>query len=178
MTDQPDYKKNIVLSELSAIERLIYWLGVGLGSGLSPKAPGTAASFAILILVPVWLYIGFWPSVAAVVLMSLVGIPICGRTAEIMQVHDDSRIVWDEFAGQSIVLLPLLYVGHITVVTVLIAFGLFRLFDIWKPWPIRYADRQIHGGFGIMFDDILAGLMAALVVCIGLYFLTVGLITV
>ncbi len=173
MTDQPDYKKNIVLSELSAVDRLIYWLGVGLGSGLSPKAPGTAASFAILILVPLWLYIGFWPSVLAVVVMSLVGIPICGRTAEIMQVHDDSRIVWDEFAGQSIVLLPLLYVGHITVVTVLIAFGLFRLFDIWKPWPIRYADRQIHGGFGIMFDDILAGLMAALVVCIGLYFLTV-----
>lgn len=153
------------------MDRLVYFLGVGLGSGLFPKAPGTMGSLAILILLPLWLCIGFWPSVVAIVLMSLVGIPICDRTAKIMQVHDDSRIVWDEFAGQSIVLLPLLYLGNVSVLTVAIAFGLFRLFDIWKPWPIGLADKHIHGGFGIMLDDILAGVMAALVLSIGLYFL-------
>lgn len=170
MTDQPAYKKNIVLAELSTQDKLIYWLGVGFGSGLSPKAPGTAASLAILVLIPLWLYIGFWPSVIAIVVMNLVGIPICDRTAQIMQVHDDSRIVWDEFAGQSIVLLPLLYMGWVNLATVVAAFALFRLFDIWKPWPIRYADQQVHGGFGIMLDDILAGIMAAIVLCVGLYF--------
>jgi phosphatidylglycerophosphatase A len=169
LTDQPAHKKNIVLSELSLHDKIIYWLGVGFGSGLSPKAPGTVASFAILVLIPLWLYIGFWPSVIAVVLMSLVGIPICDRTANIMQVHDDSRIVWDEFAGQSIALLPLLYVGLVNPVSVLLAFALFRLFDIWKPWPIRHADQQVHGGFGIMLDDILAGIIAAIIICAGLF---------
>lgn len=170
MTDQPDNKKKIVLSELSLMDRLVYFLGVGLGSGLFPKAPGTMGSLAILILVPLWLCIGFWPSVISIVLITLIGIPICDRTARIMQVHDDSRIVWDEFAGQSIVLLPLLYMGNVSLLTVAIAFGLFRLFDIWKPWPIGLADKHVHGGFGIMLDDILAGIMAAIVLSIGLLF--------
>lgn len=170
MTDQPDNKKKIVLSELSLMDRLVYFLGVGLGSGLFPKAPGTMGSLAILILVPLWLCIGFWPSVISIMLITLIGIPICDRTARIMQVHDDSRIVWDEFAGQSIVLLPLLYMGNVSLLTVAIAFGLFRLFDIWKPWPIGLADKHVHGGFGIMLDDILAGIMAAIVLGIGLLF--------
>ncbi len=148
----------------------MYWLGVGFGSGLSPRAPGTVASLAVLILLPLWLWIGFWPSLLLIILMNIVGTPICGRCAEIMQVHDDSRIVWDEFAGQSIVLLPLLYIGGVNLLTVLAAFILFRIFDIWKPWPIRAADKHIHGGFGIMLDDILAGIIAAIVLCIGLYY--------
>lgn len=148
----------------------MYWLGVGFGSGLSPRAPGTVASLAVLVLLPLWLWIGFWPSLLLIILMNIVGTPICGRCAEIMQVHDDSRIVWDEFAGQSIVLLPLLYIGAVNLLTVLAAFILFRIFDIWKPWPIRAADKHIHGGFGIMLDDILAGIIAAIVLCIGLYY--------
>jgi len=149
-------------------DRLCYALGVGFGTGLAPKASGTVASFAILALMPLWVWIGFWPSVVVMLLMSVVGIPICGRTADLMGVHDDGRIVWDEFAGQSIALLPLLYMPSTlgwnlgTVVNVLIGFGLFRLFDIWKPWPIRYLDQHVHGGLGIMADDVLAGVIAAL----------------
>ena len=142
--------------------------GVGFGSGLAPKAPGTFGSAFALLFVPIWLAIGFSNTILAIIIMSLVGIWICGRTADLMGVHDDGRIVWDEFAGQSITFLPLLYLNEMSWMWALVGFALFRLFDVWKPWPIRVIDRQIDGGFGIMLDDIIAGLWAAL--CILLYF--------
>lgn len=142
--------------------------GVGFGSGLAPKAPGTFGSAFALLFVPIWLAIGFSNTILAIIIMSLVGIWICGRTADLMGVHDDGRIVWDEFAGQSITFLPLLYLNEMSWMWALVGFTLFRLFDVWKPWPIRVIDRQIDGGFGIMLDDIIAGLWAAL--CILLYF--------
>ncbi len=94
--------------------------------------------------------------------MSVVGIYICSQTAKVINVHDDGRIVWDEFAGQSITFLPLLYLQQINWIWVITGFILFRIFDVWKPWPIRVIDRQVHGGFGIMLDDIIAGVWAAL----------------
>ena len=162
MTHQPLTKPPVHFSKLKPFDQVIYIAGVGLGSGLSPKMPGTAASFVILILVPLWASIGFWPSLLVIAVMSMIGIPICGRTATIMQVHDDSRIVWDEFAGQSIALLPLIYLLQLTTLNVVAAFILFRIFDIVKPWPIGWLDQHVSGGLGIMVDDILAGLMAAL----------------
>ena len=158
----------INFSQLNGLDKIVYSLGVGLGSGLSPKAPGTAGSLAVLVLVPLWVWLGFYPSLLIMLVMSVIGIWICGRTAEIMHVHDDGRIVWDEFAGQSIALLPLIWLSQMNWWCVLLAFGLFRLFDIWKPWPIGYADRQMHGGFGIMMDDILAGIIAAAILYGGL----------
>lgn len=149
-------------------ERCIVFCGVGFGSGLAPKAPGTFGSAFALLFVPIWLAIGFSNTILAIIIMSLVGIWICGRTADLMGVHDDGRIVWDEFAGQSITFLPLLYLNEMSWMWALVGFTLFRLFDVWKPWPIRVIDRQIDGGFGIMLDDIIAGLWAAL--CILLYF--------
>lgn len=168
MTNSPDHTIPVHFSQLSLLDKIIYSLGVGLGSGLSPKAPGTAGSLLVLVLVPLWVWLGFYASVAVIIVMSVVGIWICGRTADIMQVHDDGRIVWDEFAGQSITLLPLLLLNQVHWWSVLLAFGLFRLFDIWKPWPIGYADRQMQGGLGIMLDDILAGVIAAVVLYCGL----------
>lgn len=152
---------------MTVTERLIYVLGVGLGSGLSPKAPGTAGSALVLLLVPLWVWLGFWPSLWIMLGMTLIGIPICGKTAQLMGVHDDGRIVWDEFAGQSITLLPLLYGGHLqgwtahSLIGLLLAFALFRFFDVLKPWPIGYFDKHVHGGFGIMLDDVWAGIFAA-----------------
>ena len=142
--------------------------GVGFGSGLAPKAPGTFGSAFALLFIPLWLLLGFGYSVFAIVIMSLIGIYICDRTANIMGVHDDGRIVWDEFAGQSITFLPLIYLQQINWIWVLVGFALFRLFDVWKPWPISVIDRQVQGGFGIMLDDLIAGIWAAL--CIILYF--------
>lgn len=168
MTKQPAQKITVNFYQLSLLDKILYSLGVGFGSGLSPKAPGTVASFVVLFLAPLWLWLGISATIISIVLMTVLGVWICDRTADIMQVHDDSRIVWDEFAGQSIVLLPLLVFDQMGVVGVLVAFGLFRLFDIWKPWPIRYADHQLTGGFGIMVDDILAGIIAAAVLYAGL----------
>ena len=164
------HKPPIVFKNMTYFERCIVFCGVGFGSGLAPKAPGTFGSAFALLFVPIWLALGFWGSIFAILVMSLIGIYICGQTAKIIHVHDDGRIVWDEFAGQSISFLPLIYFGHMNWIWVLVAFGLFRLFDIWKPWPIRVIDQKVGGGFGIMFDDIIAGFWAALCILIYLYF--------
>ena len=163
------HKPAINFKSMSWTERFIVFCGVGFGSGLAPKAPGTFGSAFALLFVPIWLAIGFFNSILAIVLMSLVGVYICGKTADIMGVHDDGRIVWDEFAGQSITFLPLLYVGQMNITWVRVGFALFRLFDVWKPWPIRVIDRQVGGGFGIMFDDIIAGIWAAICIVVYLY---------
>jgi len=147
---------------MSWFNRCIVFCGVGFGSGLAPKAPGTFGSAFALLFVPIWLSLGFNLSLIAILIMSLVGIYICGQTAKVIDVHDDGRIVWDEFAGQSITFLPLLYLQQMNWMWVIAGFILFRIFDVWKPWPIRVIDRQVHGGFGIMLDDIIAGVWAAL----------------
>ena len=163
------HKPPILFKQMTWTERFITFCGVGFGSGLLPKAPGTFGSAFALLFIPLWIYLGFSNSVIAILLMSLVGIYICGKTARIMRVHDDGRIVWDEFAGQSITFLPLIYIGQMNWLWALAGFGLFRLFDVWKPWPIRVIDRQVGGGFGIMFDDIIAGIWAAICIIIYLY---------
>lgn len=163
------HKPPIVFKNMTFAERFIVFCGVGFGSGLMPKAPGTFGSAFALLFVPAWLWLGFTGSIIAILIMSLIGIYICGKTANIMGVHDDGRIVWDEFAGQSITFLPLIYLGQMNWIWVLVGFGLFRLFDVWKPWPIRVIDRQVGGGFGIMFDDIIAGIWAAICIVIYLY---------
>ncbi len=158
-------KSPIAFQHMSWLNRCIVFCGVGFGSGLAPQAPGTFGSAFALLFIPGWLAIGFIPSLIIMLLMSVIGIYICGQTAKVMGVHDDGRIVWDEFAGQSISFLPLIYLGQINFWWLIAGFALFRLFDIWKPWPIRMIDRQVAGGLGIMLDDIMAGIWAAL--CIG-----------
>ncbi len=92
------HKPAINFKAMSWIDRLIVFSGVGFGSGLAPKAPGTFGSAFALLFIPIWLHLGFLNSVFAIAIMSLVGIYICGHTAKVMGVHDDGRIVWDEFA--------------------------------------------------------------------------------
>ncbi|MDC4714527.1 phosphatidylglycerophosphatase A [Acinetobacter baumannii] len=156
------HKPPIHFKDMSWFNRCIVFCGVGFGSGLAPKAPGTFGSAFALLFVPIWLSLGFTLSLIAILIMSVVGIYICGQTAKVINVHDDGRIVWDEFAGQSITFIPLLYLQQINWIWVITGFILFRIFDVWKPWPIRVIDRQVHSGFGIMLDDIIAGVWAAL----------------
>lgn len=144
-------------------------LAFGFGSGLAPKAPGTFGSLAALLFFPFLALLSVPAYCAVLVLASLAGIAICGHAARALGVHDDGRIVWDEFAGQWITLLPLVPVLHWGVaelVWLVAGFTLFRLFDIAKPWPIGYLDRKVHGGLGIMVDDLLAGIFAALVLAL------------
>lgn len=160
---------------LSQLPKLPWWLSLpafGLGSGYSPKAPGTMGSLMALVL-----FVGLaeLPLLAYILLIfvsTLSGIAICEAAAKRMGVHDHSGIVWDEFVGQWIALLPLVPVAvwdARTVLAVVLGFALFRLFDIWKPWPVRWADRRVEGGFGIMLDDLIAGVMAALVLSLLLW---------
>lgn len=162
-------KPQISFQNMSWIDRCIVFCGVGFGSGLLPKAPGTFGSAFALLFIPLWLCFGFYPSLLSIFVMSVIGIFICGHTAKVLNVHDDGRIVWDEFAGQSITLLPLIYFQQLSLFWILIGFILFRIFDVWKPWPIRVIDRQVDGGFGIMLDDLIAGLWAA--ICILCFFI-------
>lgn len=135
----------------------IHFLALGFGSGLAKKMPGTFGTLAALPLV--WLcasYLNFTSYLIVTLIVCLAGIWICGKTAEDMQVHDDSSIVWDEFAGMFITMIAV----PISWQTLLAGFILFRLFDIAKPWPISVLDKKLHGGLGIMLDDILAGVVS------------------
>lgn len=128
-------------------------LGFGFGSGLAKKGPGTAGTLlGLLLFVPLlqWSETAAW---AVFLAASLGGIWICGRASELLGVHDHGGIVWDEFAGIWLVLLCL---PQQTWQFWLMAFVLFRVFDILKPWPIRWVDARVEGGVGIMLDDLLA----------------------
>ena len=155
-------------------EKLIYWLGIGLGSGLPKRAAGTWGTVGGLVVAIPMLWLGFWGFLAVTVLGALVGSYICGKTSDLMGVHDDPHIVWDEWVGMWVSLLPILWLhfyddallqGHQLSLLLLYfaAFVAFRFFDILKPFPIKWVDKNVSGGFGILIDDILAGLMAGVV---------------
>lgn len=134
----------------------IQFLALGFGSGLAPKAPGT---FGTLAAIPLFYFMSLLSvsMYAAIVLaMAIAGIYICGQAANKVGVHDHPAIVWDEFVGYLITMFMIPWSWH----SVLIGFILFRLFDIFKPWPISYLDKNCHGGFGIMIDDVLAGIFS------------------
>jgi phosphatidylglycerophosphatase A len=134
----------------------IQFLALGFGSGLAPKAPGT---FGTLAAVPLFLLMSFLsplPYAILVLIICLSGIYICGKAAEDLGVHDHGAIVWDEFAGFFITM----FMVPVSWQSVIVGFVLFRIFDIVKPWPISIADKKLTGGFGIMFDDVLAGIVA------------------
>ncbi|ELS8949711.1 phosphatidylglycerophosphatase A [Vibrio fluvialis] len=139
-------------------------LATGFGSGLSPVVPGTVGTLAsvpfylLLAQLPLTLYI------VVVIAASLIGIKICQVTSDDMQVHDHGSIVWDEFAGFWITMLivPMLQLPVFEWKWLLAGFVLFRFFDMVKPWPIGWLDKRVHGGLGIMLDDLVAGVMSAL----------------
>ena len=130
-------------------------LATGFGSGLSPAAPGTVGTLASLLL---FLVLGdtTWPLLLICLAGFIAGIWICQKTSDRLGVHDHGGIVWDEFVGMW---LTLLWVP-LSLTTIVLGFVLFRLFDILKPWPIGPLDKRVHGGLGIMLDDVIAGLFA------------------
>ena len=148
----------------------VHFLALGFGSGLIPLMPGTFGSLAALPLLIPFIWLSPYALLIAAVLASVVGIYLCGKTADDMQVHDHGSIVWDEVAG---ILLTFLWVP-LSPLTVLLGFVLFRFFDILNPWPIKPIDKYLAGGLGIMLDDVVAGIMAcaslhAILLLTGLY---------
>ncbi|MGB4810907.1 MAG: phosphatidylglycerophosphatase A [Methylophilaceae bacterium] len=130
----------------------------GFGAGLAPKAPGT---FGTLVAFPLfWMiaHLSMGSKLAIISALFLVGIYMCSVTGKALGVADHKSIVWDEIVGMMFVLTftPPHWVFWLA------AFALFRLFDIWKPFPIRQFDRKLKNGFGVMFDDLLAALFATI----------------
>lgn len=135
----------------------VHLFALGFGSGLSPVAPGT---FGTLLAVPLaWMLqqLPLTSAVTAAVIFVVGGIWICGESARKLGVHDHSGIVWDEIAAFALLGL-VVPAGYVWLA---VAFVLFRLFDIAKPWPIRDLDHRLHGGLGIMLDDLAAAVYAA-----------------
>lgn len=145
---------NSVSSKL--LRNPLHLLSFGFGSGLAPFAPGT---FGTLAAIPIYLLLSqlALPYYLAIVVIGFgLGVYVCGYTSTALGVHDHSAIVWDEFVGYWITMIAVPLAWQWIVV----GFVLFRVFDIVKPWPVKIADTKMKGGFGIMFDDVLAGLYA------------------
>lgn len=150
LPENPNYR--LIMSHPAHI------FALGFGSGLMPTAPGT---FGTLMAFPLfWMIASFSIAVKLVILTALfiAGIYFCSVTAQALGVADHGSIVWDEIVGMMLVLTftpPHWFFW-------LLAFALFRLFDIWKPFPIRQFDRKLKNGFGVMFDDLLAAIFASI----------------
>lgn len=134
-------------------------MAFGFGSGCFAKAPGTWGTLAgLLLYIPLQPLALTW-QLAIIIVAFTAGIAICERASRALGVHDHGGIVWDEFVGFWITM----FAAPTGWLWLLWGFVLFRIFDIWKPWPIRWADGHVHGGLGIMLDDVLAGVYAAIV---------------
>jgi phosphatidylglycerophosphatase A len=158
MTTSPDGSAAASRPTLRHLAQPVHLLALGFGSGLVPVAPGTFGSLVGLAFALALAPLGLTWNLLAVLVATVAGIWICGESARRLGVHDHPAIVWDEVAGMMIAMLaaPDAWWGAPA------AFVLFRIFDIAKPWPIREIDHGMGGGAGIMLDDVLAGLFAAL----------------
>ena len=125
------------------------------GVGLMRPAPGTWGSLAALLI---WYFAEFLHSSIHIVLpiFILFSWLACSQASQDSQSKDHSSIVIDEVAGM---LVALSFVDH-EIIIYFWVFLLFRLFDIWKPWPVSWADKNVKGGLGILLDDLIAGLFA------------------
>jgi phosphatidylglycerophosphatase A len=152
-------KVSVLAINPAALRNWRHFLAFGLGSGLARFAPGTFGTFVaipfylLLSQMSPWLYAG------TVLAAFAFGVWLCRSVSRDLGVHDHGGIVWDEFVGYWITmfLLPVEWDW------ILAGFALFRLLDIWKPWPIRWIDKHVQGGLGIMLDDVVAGAAACII---------------
>lgn len=138
----------------------LYFMAFGLGSGALPIAPGT---FGTLAAIPCYLLLRQLPSntyLIFVLAFIIFSSWLCDYISKQTSTHDHPGMCIDEFAGFFV---TMLYApaGWLWILT---GFLLFRLFDILKPWPISYVDKNLHGGFGMVFDDVLAGLVSCAII--------------
>jgi phosphatidylglycerophosphatase A len=148
--------------------RLAHFLAQGFGAGRIPVAPGT---FGTLVGIPLYIAMSAlapWLYVLAIGLLFVLGVWIAEVTGRDLGAHDHPSIVWDEVVG----FLITLFLAPTGWAWVIAGFALFRLFDIWKPYPIRHIDRRLANGLGCMLDDALAGLYAWAVLQAAVYLYT------
>jgi phosphatidylglycerophosphatase A len=134
----------------------INFLAFGFGSGCAPKAPGTFGTLAAVPLYLIMNSLALEIYIGVCLFAFILGVWFCSHASKALGVHDHGGIVWDEFVGYWIAMIA----APEGWLWVFVGFVLFRLFDIWKPWPIRLLDKRVSGGFGIMIDDVVAGIYA------------------
>ncbi|MGA9342987.1 MAG: phosphatidylglycerophosphatase A [Rhodanobacteraceae bacterium] len=154
-----DDQRRMILSDPAG------WIASGFGAGLSPVVSGTVGS-AVALLPYLALRLLSTPMYLLVVAVAFaLGIWVSAIIVQRLGVADPGVIVWDEFVGQWITLAFAPFEWRWIVV----GFFLFRLFDVWKPWPVSWADRRLKGGLGVMLDDVFAGVYAAIVLAVLVY---------
>lgn len=140
-------------------QNIEHFIAVGFGLGLLPHMPGTwgtlAGVFLYLLLSPFSLLVYLF----IIILAFIFGCWLCEKVAKEMNVYDHSSVVWDEVVGYCVAMLG----APKTTLSIIIGFILFRLFDIMKPWPIRWVDTHMKSGVGMMLDDVLAGLAVCVI---------------
>ena len=156
MTSKPKNMAREVLTDP------VHFLAFGFGTGLAPRAPGTVGSLPGVLLFWLTLPAGLYVQLAVAAALIVAGIWLCGESARRIGVHDHGGIVWDEIAGMYVTL----FLAPVSIAGFVVAFGLFRLFDILKPWPIRDLDHRMRGGLGIMLDDLAAALYALILLAL------------
>jgi phosphatidylglycerophosphatase A len=153
--------------------KICWIIATWFGSGLLPKAPGTWGSLAAIPFAYIMsVYTCPYVLISGTVALFFIGIWASDKIEESAQKKDPGFIVVDEVVGQWIALLPLPFLYSIldhssfyffSAPVAVLAFIAFRIFDIWKPWPVSYADKNVHGGYGIMLDDVIAGMYALII---------------
>ena len=145
------------------MDRLFMNIATGLGLGYAPFAPGT---FGTMLALPIHFLISRLPLplyFAAMAALILVAVAAAGAAEKILDRPDPGEVVIDEVVGMLVAMIAV----PLHPLAWLLAFGLFRFFDIVKPWPVGYIDQHFHGGLGIVMDDLMAGLYALAVLQIG-----------
>ncbi len=137
----------------------IHFLAFGFGSGILPYAPGTWGTLAAIPFYYILINLSLPYYLVTVIAAAIVGVWLCGTTARDLGYPDHPGIVWDEMVGFWITMIA----APKGPIWVALGFLLFRLFDVWKPWPICWLDKNVPGGLGVMSDDILAGIFAMII---------------
>ncbi len=147
----------------------VLFLATGFGSGLFPVAPGTAGTVvAVGLYAAAVTWLPAWAYLVALILLIVGGFWLCEKAVQRLGVDDHPGIVWDEFAGYGITMIPVV-VGlapESPLAAAIVGFVAFRFFDVIKPWPVSAADRHVKGGAGVMLDDMMAAVYAAPVVAV------------
>lgn len=149
------------------IQHPVHFLALGFGSGYMPRMPGTAGTVVGVICYLPISGLGLLAYISLVFVLFILGVALCHKTATDLAVHDHGAIVWDEMVGYLVTMIA----APAGWAWIIAGFVLFRLFDIWKPWPINWSDRAVSGGIGIMLDDVFAAVYAMAILQISAYLL-------
>ena len=140
----------------------LHLIACGFGLGMSPWMPGTCGTVLGVLIAWGLSYTPLWSAIGVCIVLGLVGVFLCERTNRLLKTDDHPMVVWDEVAAFPIVMLGIPFTGAWPW----IGFVVFRVLDIWKPWPIRWCDQQVHGGLGVMLDDWVAAVIGWVIVFI------------